>query len=344
MQKRYASSTDVARLAGVSQSTVSRTFRGDARVSAEAREKVMEAARALDYRPSLLPRIMLTQRSYLVALVVGGLHNPFYARVLERFTEALQKLNYQVMLAHVDSYEALDAVVPRLAGYRVDAVISALSVLTDAAAEQFTEMGIPVISFNTHLRRDGLFTISCDNAAAGREAARHLIAQGARRLAYLGGPGHNPADIDRRRGFVEAARAQGFAPQVSNDEFSFAGGARQALRVFAGASPPDGLFCGDDLIAIGAIDALWRNPGLAPADPLRIIGFDDIPQAAWAPYDLTSIRQDEEAMIDRAVSILERLYDGAADTVSDEVLIPGQMTLRSSSGAGVRLPPGPDRA
>ncbi|MFV0332936.1 MAG: LacI family DNA-binding transcriptional regulator [Tropicimonas sp.] len=338
MRKHYASSTDVARLAGVSQSTVSRTFRGDTRVSPEARSKVMEAAQELDYRPNLLPRIMLTQQSRLVALVIGGMHNPFYARVLERFTIRLQEMKCQVMLAHVDSDDALDSVVPRLSGYRVDAVVSALSVLTEAAANQLIELRVPVISFNTHMRKKGLYTISCDNQQAGREAARHLISQGGRRLAYLGGPEHNPANIDRRRGFAEEARARGFEPVLSNDEFSFAGGARQAARIFASATPPDAVFCGNDLIAIGAVDALWRSSEITPPQPLRMVGFDDIPQTAWAPYELSSILQDEEAMIDRALSILDDLYADVDMPDRVELLVPGKMITRRSSLNGLQLP------
>ena len=127
---RYASSTDVARLAGVSQSAVSRTYKPGASVSAETRRKVLEAAEELGYRPSLIPRIMLNHRSYLVAVVIGGMENPFYARVLEEFTTRLQAIGHQVLLVHVDSNHSLDAAIPRLASYRVDAIVSALAVLS----------------------------------------------------------------------------------------------------------------------------------------------------------------------------------------------------------------------
>ncbi|MEO1987282.1 MAG: LacI family DNA-binding transcriptional regulator [Martelella sp.] len=339
MRKRYASSTDVARRAGVSQSTVSRTFRGDIHVSNEVRARVEAAAEELGYRPNLLPRIMLTQQSKIVALVFGGLHNPFYSRVLEHFTERLQEIGCQVMLCHVDSDDALDAVVPRLSGYRVDAVVSALSVMTEAASRQLTDLGVPVISFNTHLRRKGLYTISCDNVLAGRQVARHLIEQGASRLGYMGGPTNNPANADRCRGFAEEAQKHGFDPVISNDEFSFVGGARQALRVFAGENPPDGVFCGDDLIAMGAIDALWKTPTLHAPATLRIVGFDDIPQATWAPYDLSTMRQDEENMVACAISILENLYSDVPMPESGEFPVLGELVVRSSSASGLLLPP-----
>ncbi|HYI03556.1 MAG TPA: LacI family DNA-binding transcriptional regulator, partial [Reyranella sp.] len=120
---RYASSTDVAHLAGVSQSSVSRTYKQGASVSAETRRKVLEAAQQLGYRPSLIPQIMLTHRSYLVAIVIGGMYNPFYATVLEQFASRLQAGGWQVLLLHVDSGHSLDAAIPRLASYRVDAIV-----------------------------------------------------------------------------------------------------------------------------------------------------------------------------------------------------------------------------
>ena len=109
---RYSSSTDVARLAGVSQSAVSRTYKPGGSVSAETRRKVLAAAEQLGYRPSLIPQIMLNHRSYLVAIVIGGMYNPFYAKVLEEFTVKLQATGHQVLLVHVDSGHSLDATSP----------------------------------------------------------------------------------------------------------------------------------------------------------------------------------------------------------------------------------------
>ena len=158
--KRYASSTDVARLAGVSQSAVSRTYRPGASVSEETRRKVIEAATALDYRPSLIPQIMLTHRSRLIAVVVGGLDNPFYSAVLEQFAKRLQALDYQVLLMHTDQDHSLDGVIPRLASYRVDAVVSALPVICgEACAEALARLKVPVVSFNTPVSNGWLSSV-----------------------------------------------------------------------------------------------------------------------------------------------------------------------------------------
>ena len=133
--RRYPSSTDVARLAGVSQSAVSRTFSEGKSVSEDTRKKVLKAAKKLGYSPNFIPRILLKHRSHFVAVVISGTSNPFYALAFEEFTKALQKTGHQVLLIHTDSDHSLDGVLPRLASYRVDAIVSALPVLSEEAAQ-----------------------------------------------------------------------------------------------------------------------------------------------------------------------------------------------------------------
>ncbi len=185
---RYASSIDVARLAGVSQSSVSRTYRPGASVSAETRQKVLVAAEQLGYRPSMIPQIMLNHRSYLVALVIGGMYNPFYARALEEFTVQLHATGHQVLLVHVDSGHMFDSVIPRLAGYRVDAIVSALAVLSSDAAEALARFKVPIVSFNTPVKNEWVSSISSDNERAGVDIADHFLERGARSFAFITGP------------------------------------------------------------------------------------------------------------------------------------------------------------
>src|SRR5688572_22043800 len=122
-QAKPPSSVDVARLAGVSQSAVSRTFTPGASVSPETKAKVMAAAEALNYRPNIIPRIMLKNRSNIVAVVVGSLSNPYHSKALQAFSGRLQQQGKQVMLVQTNFDRALDEVVGELASYRVDAVL-----------------------------------------------------------------------------------------------------------------------------------------------------------------------------------------------------------------------------
>jgi DNA-binding LacI/PurR family transcriptional regulator len=182
--KRYASSVDVAILAGVSQSAVSRTYKPGASVSKETRRKVLDAAEQLGYRPSLIPRIMLTHRSYLVAIVIGGMFNPINSVVLENFTIKLQEIGHQVLLVHAATGRSLDEIIPRLASYRVDAIFIARAILSPEAADEFAKYEIPIISFNTPSKNRWVSSV-CSDHLAGAQAVADLLWSVARRGAPI---------------------------------------------------------------------------------------------------------------------------------------------------------------
>jgi DNA-binding LacI/PurR family transcriptional regulator len=302
---RYASSTDVARLAGVSQSAVSRAYRPGASVSPETRRKVLEAAEALGYRPSLIPQIMRDHRSYLVAVVVGGLYNPFYSQVLEEFARRLQAIGNQVLLVHVDSGYSFDEVIPKLASYRVDAVVSALAVLSGEAAEALACLRIPVVAFNTSVKNKWVSTVSSTNCEAGAAIADLFLSRGARTFGYITGPLDSPASADRLAGFRDRLLERGHSRlRVATGDFHYEGGARALHAMGREGTLPEAIFCANDLTAMGAIDAIRRAGVRRIPEDLIIAGFDGIPSAAWDPYDLTTFEQDAEAMVERAVEIV----------------------------------------
>lgn len=333
--KRYPSSIDVARRAGVSQSAVSRSFTPGASVSPETRAKVLAAAEVLGFRPSLIPQILLTDRSGLVALVSGGLENAFYARVLEAFAAALRARGQQILLVPAESDYALDAVVARLCQYRVDAIVSALAVLSQTVAETLSAFRVPVVSFNTPVIAPWVGAVGSDNLAGGRRAATLFSARGARVCAYLEGPGDSPASRERLTGYRTGLRAAGLSePMVGQADYTYAGGAEAAARLVA-ATRFDALFCCNDLCALGAIDALRRAGRRVPEDVL-VAGYDDNPAAAWDAYGLTSFDQDVPELVAAALAEVERM--GQGDPAGRRILVPPRLVERTSTH-----PPGQPR-
>ncbi|TXN00920.1 substrate-binding domain-containing protein [Methylobacterium sp. WL64] len=331
VSKRYPTSVEVARLAGVSQSAVSRTFTPGASVSARTRDKVLAAAETLGFQPSLIPRIMLTDRSGLVALVVGGLENAFYARVVQVFAARLREAGNQIVLVPVDSDYTLDAVAARLAQYRVDAIVSALAVLSQDAAETLSASRIPVVSFNTPVTAERIGSVGSDNALGGRQAAALLHDRGVRHPAFIAGPADSPASAERLAGFRDGLRAAGLPePRVAGSAYTYEGGAEAAMRIRADA-PFDGVFCANDLGALGAIDAL-RRAGRRVPDEVRVIGYDDIPAAGWGGYDLTSFDQDVPALVEAALAMIARM-SGPETALGERVLIPPRLIERGSTRA-----------
>ena len=330
--KKYASSTDVARLAGVSQSAVSRTYKPGASVSEETRAKVLAAAQELDYRPSMIPQIMLTQRSHLVAIVIGGMYNPFYATVLEQFTSRLQAGGWQVLLLHVDSGHSLDAAIPRLASYRVDAIVSALAVLAPDTAEALARFRIPVISFNTPAQNDFLSSVCCDNTGAARAAADLFVARGARRFGYIAGPADSPANQERLGGFRDRLRELGLPePAVIGGHFRYEGGYASAMRDVSRTRP-----AGRDLLRQrSGGDRRHRRAaprlGLAVPDDVMIAGFDDIPAAGYAGYDLTTFVHDGARMVDASLKILRAATATPPEAHEHRVVVPAMLIERGTT-------------
>lgn len=331
--KKFASSTDVARLAGVSQSQVSRTFQKNGSVSDQTRAKVLAAAAELGYRPSAIPRIMLTHRSHLVAVAVGGLSNPFNAAALEALTTRLQGGGWQVLLVPVESGHSIDSAIASLASYRVDAVISALAVLSRDAADELARIGIPVITFNTLQSNDWVTSVSSDNAAAGRAVADLFVARGARRCGFIAGPPDSPASIERWTGFRDRLVDLGAPPplRLAGGDFTYEAGRRAVLAANTERGFPDAVFGANDLIALGAMDALRRTRGRAVPEEVIVAGCDDIPSASWDGYDLTSMAQDIPAMVDAAMAILSAATASPAEAHPARVVIPTRLVERGST-------------
>lgn len=330
--RRYPSSTDVARLAGVSQSAVSRAFSEGKSVSEETSRKVFEAAKQLGYSPNLLPAILRKHRSNLVAIVASGTDNPFYAATLQSFTSALQAAGYQVLLVQVDGDHSLDGIVPRLESYRVDGIVSALPVVSTAAAKAFADVRVPTISFNTPIRNRWVASVCSDGAGGAAAVARLFINRGARTFGFVAGSEGSHASNERLRGYRGALRRHGAAKlALAAGNYSYDGGYAAALELSRRGEMPDALFCANDLMAIGMLDALRYELGLKAPDDVLVAGFDDVPEASWKAYDLTTVLQDSASMVAEAVAVLSKMIASTRSAGGVLRTVPGQLIERATT-------------
>ncbi|KAB7784014.1 LacI family DNA-binding transcriptional regulator [Methylorubrum populi] len=326
---RLPTSVDVARMAGVSQSAVSRTFTLGGIVSPATREKVLAAARTLGYRPNLLSRSLTTGRSGIVAVAVGGLSNPFHAMVLESFAGGLQRAGRQVMLVQVEDEWALGSAVEPLSGYQVDAVLSSLPVDTQDVAEALARFGVPIVTLNSSVTNSWVRTVGTDDAWAGAEMARLLHARGARSFGYIAGRPGTLAQERREAGFRDGLRAlgiDGYARAQGNHQHR--GGYDAVRTLYASGKGPEALFCLNDLTAMGAIDALRQEFGLrCPADVL-VAGYDDIAASAWPPYELTTVDVGLDAIADQAFRLITVSPDDPLEPLIRPRIVERGSTLR----------------
>lgn len=327
---RRVTSNDVARLAGVSQSTVSRTFGSGAPVSPESREKVLTAGRKLGYKPNVIARSLITQRTNIIGIVMADFTNPFYPNVLEKFIQKLQDIGRRVLLFNASPDEDIDGMLPLVLQYQVDAVIITSATLSSEMADECVRLGTPVILFNRYVPGANASAVSCDNVAGGRLAADLLLDAGYKRLAYIAGKEHTSTNVDRERGFSDRMREWGQMEWLREaGAYTYASGYEAASLLLERDDPPEAIFVANDIMALGALDRA-RELGITVPEELAVIGFDDIPAASWPAYSLTTIRQPVNRMIDATLELLlERIEAPQAKPVLK--FLPGVLIGRNSA-------------
>ncbi len=303
---QYVSALQVAKLAGVSRSAVSRAFTPGASVSAKKRTKILEAAEALGYQVNDLARGLLARKSRLVGLVVTNPELGYRSHLVAALTKALiQRGSVPIVINTGRTEEELTAAQKTLFGYRAEATI----ILSGSPPSSFVELasrnGQPLIVLGRS--ETGADDVNIDNEGAGRTAARFFLDNGMKNLAFAATLVRTPTTIEREFGFRDEAEKHGATVMAGNGSNSdYQGGQDAARQLFGGAVRPEAVFCVNDLVAFGLIDYVRRNTTLSIPDDLSVIGFDDIPEAAWDAYNLTTFRQDAAIMAQHAVSLLEK--------------------------------------
>ncbi len=337
---KKVTSLDVARLAGVSQSAVSRVFTQGASVSPDMSKRVRAAAETLGYRPNALARGLITGRTKIIGLVVAYLDNPFYPDALEKLSTALQAEGYHLLVFTTGKHGVdTDRVISELLDYQVDGIITASITLSGELTRRCAAAGIPVILFNRGIPGSGLAAVTSDNRAGGRKAAEFLLAGGHARIAHITGFAGASTSRDRRAGFEAALDAAGQGLHAVEDgRYDRATAAEATRRLMDRPDPPDAIFVANDHMALAVMDVLRFDLGLKVPEDVSILGYDDVPMAAWPAYDLTTVRQPTRRMVQATVEELMALLETPTRTARS-IEIDGPLVVRGSA----RLPEGQDR-
>ena len=302
---------EVAEKAGVSRSAVSRTFTPGASVSKETRRKVERAAKEMGYHPSALARGLTTGRTKLVGLVSNNFSNPAFLEIFDLFTRGLQDCGLRPLLLNLSVESDPANSVRMLQQYSVDGVIIASSTLDQELASRFKQAGIPTVqTFGRASDSPVVHSVGIDNVACGRLAARTLHERGYRRVGFLGGPATATSTQDRLRGFEDEVRKTSDLNSVTTfcTAYSFAAGHVQMGRLIKEGNLPEAFFCGDDVLAIGALSAA-QDAGLAVPGDLGLLGLNDMEMAGWANINMTTIRQPFAEIIGSAIELMVSLLE-----------------------------------
>ncbi|MEF9917894.1 MAG: LacI family DNA-binding transcriptional regulator [Eubacterium sp.] len=329
--KKRVTSIEVAKHAGVSQATVSRAFNPDFKMQDKTREKVLTAAKELNYTPDAIARSMSSNRTNIIAVIMKNPTNPFYAKILTSFSGAFQKYNKQILFFNLEDEKNSDAVMQQVLQYRVDAILLTASPISFDWVESCAQLDIPVLLFNRYANNQNVTAICCDNVEAGRNCANYLVDKGYNHFAYIGSIGDASTSIDRQKGYTDRLRERGFPDcGIYKCGFSYESG-QQIMRQILTDDPHrcNAIFCANDLIAAGCMDVARYEYQMEIPKDLAIVGFDNIDLADYPSYNLTTFIQPLEDMIEKTVKLI--MNPSKSDLNRHLFLYPCQMIERKTT-------------
>ncbi|NIM93098.1 MAG: substrate-binding domain-containing protein [Anaerolineales bacterium] len=332
---------DIAKLVGVSRSTVSRVVNNHPNVSDDVRKRVLEAIRSTGYHPNIAARTLASQRSGMVALVLPHevtsiFIDPYFPHLIQGIAQACNQYDYSLGLFLVGSKEDEEKIIPRVSSTGMfDGVIVQSGHQWNPIIGRLIASKIPLVVAGRPSQPMNVSYIDVDNVNAAYNAVSHLIRLGYRRIGTITGPTESAAGIDRIEGYSRALaeRRRGSDPSlIVEGDFTEAGG-YYAMRELL-SSKPDAIFAASDIMAIGAMRAV-REAGFSVPDDIAFVGFDDIPQQSSPNPTLTTIRQPITQFSTAIVEILLDLIENGINPPR-RIILDTELIIRESCGASHR--------
>jgi LacI family transcriptional regulator len=330
---------DIARDLGLSVVTVSKVLRNHTDISEATRERVLQRVKEMRYQPNRAARSLVTGRSFTIGLIVPDLEHPFFGEIAKAIARRIRTADYSLIIASSEEDPAIEQrEVEGLMARQVDAIVLA-SVQTSANVTVFqrlTELQIPYVLVDRNFPELDANYVGVDDAAVGRAATEHLITSGCKRIAHLRGP-EVSTGAGRLRGYRETLRRHGMKVPAdyvvelkSGDDHSEEHG-HEAMQQLLGLNvPPDGVFCYNDEVAIGALRAILGARLRVPED-IAVIGVDNIRFADLLRVPLSSIDQNSYQIGDRAAQLALKLIESRKSLRSVQLVLPIRLVARDST-------------
>ena len=327
-------SHDVARLAGISQSTVSRALRNDPRVAPGTRNRVLAAVASLEYVPNATARNLVMRRTRTVGMLVTDIDNPYYPYLIAPLHDELATLQYRMVL-FTERMEGEDPeLIEGLLNRGIDGAVLTTSTLDGRAPREFARLGLPFVFLTRDV--DGLAAdaVVVDNALGASLMAAEIVRLGHRRVGAIFGPSNTSTGVHRERGFRAGLSAAGVElpdEAVRKGAYVVESGYAAMQELMALSVRPTVVVCFNDLVAIGALNAA-RTLGIRVPQDVSITGWDDLPMAAWEICQLTTVRQSMNEMARTAARLLVDRIEGRAGPEPRRVLFEPKLVLRATLG------------
>ena len=319
---------DIAKVAGVSPSTVSRALSDHPRISLETKERIRRLATEMGYSPSAVARSLVTQRTSIIGLAMAWVSDPLLAQVVRGIEDTALEHGYTVILSSFyGEPDREKEVLSTFRERRVDGIIIKSSCLDTYPHSLLSQFGLPIVLIN---RPEYIYSVSTNNLHGGRLATEYLLDLGHSRIGYIAAEIGRRTNLDRLKAYKEALQGRGIAfdPTLVAMGDGYARGGKEAMcRLLTLPSPPTAVFCYNDLTAIGAALAV-REAGLQVPDDISLVGFDDIELTTYCHPPLTTVRQPAYKLGHRAMKmVLALMVDGQKAT---SVMLEGELVARRS--------------
>lgn len=327
---------DIAKAIGVAHSTVSRALNGDPRISEATREKVLRAARELNYHPNLSAKGLVRRQVLSIGLVIPDVTEPFYGRIVEGVDRVTYEAGFNLVLyiTHADREREI-AALEQIRQGRVDGLILMIRKAKAEAVIGMEGKGVPLVLLLQRIPGSGIDSVRVDNEGGASRAVCHLIEGGHRRIAMISGPSHAPDARERRRGYQRALKIKGISCDrelVVSGDYTFASGYRAVDKLMSVPvrQRPTAIFAANDHMAMGAIKRLTERGVGVPGD-VAVVGFDDIAPSAYYRPSLTTVRQPiEESARQAAELLIGRIRDAVHEP--RDIILGTELVVRESCG------------
>lgn len=323
---------DVARAAGVSQPTVSRVFTGDSRITKETRDRVLSAARQLGYVPLQTGRSLVVRKTQRVGVVAAEISNPFYPALIAPLHDSLAAAGYRTILFTDRDVEAADAE-PLIDG-SLDGVLLTTTQTTSAVPAVLSRRRVPFVQVGREVAGISADACVADNVYGATRVGELLLEFGHRRAGGIFGPVTTTTARHREAAFRQTVEAGGGSvaqEHTFTGPFSDTTGYDGFRWIMGRPEPPTAIFCANDVIAFGALNAAHQL-GIRIPDDVTVVGFDDIPMAVWPTFSLTTVRVDLEQVARTACELLVRRMEGERSPPR-RVVVPVELVLRRTHAA-----------
>jgi LacI family transcriptional regulator len=322
---------EVAAMAGVSATTVSHVFSGKRLVSAATRERVLDVVETLGYRPNNVARNLRTRQSKMIAVIVPDITNPFYGVLTRGLADAVEGADYGTYVCNTDGAVAREhRFVEDVLDRGVDGVVMGSVTVPPEVVTGLADIGTPFVCMGRDVVHPLVDTIWADDVAGACEATEHLLAGGAERVAMIDGPGDTGGRGEGYRAALASAGVPFRPEQVVHGNWTRQGGREAMRRLLELPDRPTAVFCANDLMAIGAMDAV-REAGLRIPEDVRLAGFDDIEAATLVNPALTTVQNPSYETGRTAGELLLDRMTGRHGKGQRSVVLPCRLIVRGSS-------------